>query len=518
VTPNELRDLLRALPQRNVDGVLFHVKGKRQRSAGLSSAETATLFGNSGRNVAALRKQLLDEVCIDADNTTDIVCVDPGAGQYAVQLGADDRIDLVDFSKEHSSFLRDEDRCKPLRKTTASQYLRARRGECYWSSFAKALVMHGRRTIVLYGASYSRGTFKPIRALIRHGAYCIRLNEFRSSMFSSLSDSVLAKIETRRSIHLCQGCVRGFCQSNRVPVESVALVSSAMAAPRQPLDNDDDDNDDNHNNADAQGRGHYHNRRRQQHEPNDAGRPVYDNATRSRLIAAERERINDRRQHARGTGKLDVPPDIADGEVDFAVTSSLSGRRALSALARHSVQDVRDERCVRACALGCSDQCNHGMRAFDAVAAARAQRDVDISTLSTRTLRRRAWRATARNQSAPFAGATEAQERDRLARRVRHRHRSCYQCEKDFNGANIYRVECQRAIWRYKNDTSNVNGHIRVHRDISACVNFMRIFIGLVVCHKRPYPFWSFENSSPNDAASNDAHVQILQPAQQPAE
>ncbi len=112
--------------------------------------------------------------------------------------------------------------------------------------------------------------------------------------------------------------------------------------------------------------------------------PVYDNATRSRLIAAERERINDRRQHARGTGKLDVPPDIADGEVDFAVTSSLSGRRALSALARHSVQDVRDERCVRACALGCSDQCNHGMRAFDAVAAARAQRDVDISTLSTR--------------------------------------------------------------------------------------------------------------------------------------
>ena len=200
-------------------------------------------------------------------------------------------------------------------------------------------------------------------------------------------------------------------------MESATLVSSAMAAPRQPLDNDDDDNDDddnddnhnddNQNNADAQGRGHYHNRRRQQHEPNDAGRPVYDNATRSRLIAAERERINDRRQHARGTGKLDVPPDIADGEVDFAVTSSLSGRRALSALARHSVQDVRDERCVRACALGCSDQCNHGMRAFDAVAAARAQRDVDISTLSTRTLRRRAWRATARNQSAPFAGATE---------------------------------------------------------------------------------------------------------------
>jgi len=31
----------------------------------------------------------------------------------------------------------------------------------------------------------------------------------------------------------------------------------------------------------------------------------------------------------------------------------------------------------------------------------------------------------------------------------------------------------------------------------SACVNFLRIFIGLV-CHKRPYPFWSFENSSPN--------------------
>ena len=126
-----------------------------------------------------------------------------------------DRIDLVDFSKEHSSFLRDEDvsvravlvvltdgavcctqRCKPLRKTTASQYLRARRGECYWSSctgvcalatytdvcvcvcvcvvcarvaVAKALVMHGRRTIVLYGASYTRGTFEPIRALIRHG-------------------------------------------------------------------------------------------------------------------------------------------------------------------------------------------------------------------------------------------------------------------------------------------------------------------------------------------------------------
>jgi len=30
----------------------------------------------------------------------------------------------------------------------------------------------------------------------------------------------------------------------------------------------------------------------------------------------------------------------------------------------------------------------------------------------------------------------------------------------------------------------------------SACVNFMRIFIGLVIKHKRPYPFWSFEKSS----------------------
>ena len=30
--------------------------------------------------------QLLDEVCIDADNTTDIVCVDPGAGTHIASL------------------------------------------------------------------------------------------------------------------------------------------------------------------------------------------------------------------------------------------------------------------------------------------------------------------------------------------------------------------------------------------------------------------------------------------------
>jgi hypothetical protein len=104
-----------------VDGVLFHVKGKGQRSAGVSSAETATLFGNSGRNVAALRKQVRRKhalavwVCaalrscsmrcaltrttpptsfasIRVQARTSRRCVfsdDVCLGQYAVRLGAD---------------------------------------------------------------------------------------------------------------------------------------------------------------------------------------------------------------------------------------------------------------------------------------------------------------------------------------------------------------------------------------------------------------------------------------------
>jgi len=90
------------------------------------------------------------------------------------------------------------------------------------------------------------------------------------------------------------------------------------------------------------------------------------------------------------------------------VTSSYSGRRTLSALARHSVQDERDiERCQRRCALGCRHRCEHEMPAYDAVAAARAQREVDISTLSTRTLRRRAQRFKARERNALDPNATE---------------------------------------------------------------------------------------------------------------
>jgi len=520
VSPATLGERLRALPQRNVDGVLLHVKGERMRADGLTKEETNALFADSKRDVGKLREHLIGLIFTNAGDAAncDLVAIDPGAGQYAVHLGASGRIDLIDFSKEHASWLRDEYRCHANRKMTRSQYLRSRSDEVYWSSFAKSLCVAGRRTIVIYGASFTRGTFLPIRALTRHGAYCVRLDEFRSSKFSSMSDTELEKIECQRSFHVCENCVGNFCRKNGVKRnDAEQLVAPALlAAPLQPQQAPGGAHVAGGEANRGPQRGHHHNRRRSQHEHNDTGRPVHPSDARTALIDAERARINAQRQRARDGGPHRVPFDIDDEDVDFNVVTAMSGRHALSAMARHSVQDRRDderfERFVRECGLGCQGKCEHNFKAFDVVAAARSQHEQRISELSTRTLRRRAQRAKMRDLwRAPADGEEESEHaRERAARRVRHRHRKCYECEKEFNGGAIYILIATRALWRYKKDTSVVDKHKRVHRDISACVNFVRIVIGLLESGKWPFPFWSFENSpvaNGSGAASQGAHV-----------